>query len=101
MKKRNRIYAPTPRVDSSRGAPMGRASSYGNPRMELPKYLHLVRVKVNSGGYDPGGAYWGLGMPLYWCGKEEADISVFFRAMSRKEAKMWVLREFPCARFYN
>lgn len=46
------------------GAPMGRQDS---PSIEavLPAFVHLVRVRLNSQGYDSGGAYWGHGAPLY------------------------------------
>lgn len=50
--------------------------------------LHLRRVPLDSGGYDPGGAYWGKGTPLYCAyGETETEqLQVFIRAASRKEA---------------
>lgn len=50
--------------------------------------LHLRRVPLDSGGYDPGGAYWGQGTPLYCAfGETETEqLYAFVRAASRKEA---------------
>lgn len=38
----------------------------------------LQRVQLNSGGYDSGGAYWGIGAPLY-CAFRQGD-SHYFRS---------------------
>ena len=43
--------------DPSRGAAMGRPDHNG----ALQAKLHLARVRINQGGYDSGGAYWGTG----------------------------------------
>lgn len=51
-------------VDDRRGAPMGRPS-LGDVMDAPPGSVHLFRVRLNSGGYDSGGAYWGTGTPLY------------------------------------
>lgn len=67
-------------VSSKYGAPMGRRD-YGN----TPENgIRLFRVYLDAGGYDNGGAYWGLGMPLYCAEKD--DYQRFIRAASRKEA---------------
>lgn len=50
------------RVDCSRGAPMGRASK--DIANAGPVKLHLEEVKLDSGGYDSGGAYWGIRFPI-------------------------------------
>ena len=70
------------------GAQMGRrtinANNYSGER------LHLRRVPIDSGGYDPGGAYWGLGAPLYCAfGHLEGGdpVESYARAKSREEAK--------------
>lgn len=49
------------RMDCSRGAPMGRTSVY--PVTSAALRFRLVRVRLDSGGYDNGGAYWGYGRP--------------------------------------
>jgi hypothetical protein len=58
---------PTPDVSSRYGAPMGRRDD----QIDWGKRLYLRRVPIDSGGYDPGGAYWGLGRPLYALGDGE------------------------------
>lgn len=52
-----------PNVSSKYGAPMGR-SRVGNLN-ELPKKLRAQRVSMVDGGYDPGGAYWGISSPPF------------------------------------
>lgn len=53
-----------PDVNCQYGAPMGRGQSHARNKEILVKF-RLSRVYVNSGGYDRGGAYWGIGAPLY------------------------------------
>ena len=77
---------------SQYGASMGR-SNYG--RLDVARRVRLFRVRLDAGGYDNGGAYWGLGLPL-WCALAEdmsadlvqpaTDARNFVRAASRKEA---------------
>ena len=46
---------PTPKVHSQYGAPMGRPGyGYGADPTTL---FQLRRIRINSGGYDDGGAY--------------------------------------------
>lgn len=49
-------------VSSRYGAPMGRRDS---PSLEtcVPRFVRLQRVRLDAGGYDSGGAYWGLRRP--------------------------------------
>lgn len=49
---------PTPDVSGRYGAPMGRAS--GNLDHSDYSLWRAKAVPLNSGGYDKGGAYWGL-----------------------------------------
>jgi len=72
-------------VSAKYGAPMGRHTG--------PEYIdpdagpiYLRRVRLNSGGYDAGGAYWGLGKPLF-CAQDQDGGTVMFRAYDRQEAK--------------
>jgi len=69
------------RVDSSRGAPMGRFGSDESPTGRI----RLFRVRLDSGGYDDGGAYWGHGAPLY-CASNGRGYLRCIRANTRKEA---------------
>lgn len=89
----------TPEVSSKYGAPMGRNTG--------PHYLTteggritLFRVRINSGGYDSGGAYWGLGAPLWYVGDPDGN-GWFFRASGRDAAKAAILKDWPDAKFYR
>ena len=73
---------------SQYGAQMGRrdlnAINYDGGK------LHLRRVPLDSGGYDPGGAYWGTGTPLWcaWGWLEDGDcLECYTRAATRHAAK--------------
>ena len=82
-------------VNCLRGAPMGRAE-----RREAPTKPHSVRVfrvHLDSGGYDDGGAYWGLESrgALLYCATDGENYRMFCRAESRLTA----LREFRLARY--
>jgi hypothetical protein len=63
------------------------SSKYGAP---ITEKLHLARVRLNSGGYDVGGAYWGVvGEPL-WCAWNTTD-SIYLRARDREAAKAHIV----------
>lgn len=82
------------------GARMGRHSII--PPDYAGERLHLHRVPLmDGGGYDPGGAYWGSGTPLYcaWGDTETEKVEIYARAKSRTAAKLAVIREIPTARF--
>lgn len=73
------------KVDVSGGAPMGRKSFGAIP--EESKSVSLFKVELDSGGYDDGGAYWGLsGAALYCARSEDGKYQGFTRANSRLEA---------------
>lgn len=82
---------------SQYGASMGRRDNVAEA-LDVKK-LHLERVRLDSGGYDPGGAYWGLGAPLYvaWGDGQE----MFFRARDRREANEIAKGVFKHAEFYR
>lgn len=102
---------------SARGADMGRISTV--PIGSGPIKMHLLRVRLDSGGYDAGGAYWGLGEPMYRAvsasevptayGPRTAPISTgrvervqrFTRAESRAEAKALIQEAIPGATFFR
>lgn len=99
---------------SARGADMGRVATLPIDSKVNVK-LHLIRVRLDSGGYDNGGAYWGLGEPLYLTYSDEEYPSkvgaypmgrservwYFLRASNRNEAKELVRAELPNAKFYR
>ena len=86
---------------SQYGASMGRRDNVAEA-LDVKK-LHLERVRLNSGGYDPGGAYWGHGAPLYVAWGDGADEvqEMFLRASDREEAKEIVRGVFKNAKFYR
>lgn len=106
---------PTPEVNSRYGAPMGRRGCNGDPDQAW-KFC-LRRIRLDDGGYDPGGAYWGIGESLYWAGAEPAEPmfpgetvksvsdleppELFFRASDRERAKAHVRDLYPNATFYR
>ena len=98
-----------PKVSTKYGAPMGRIGQRGDHL--APYKFRLFRVRLDSGGYDDGGAYWGHGEPLYcaiappvWDShiKEECEgATVYLRAKSRDEAKAAILEDYPDCRFWR
>lgn len=78
-----------------RGAMMGRRSI--RPASPASAKLHLERVRLDAGGYDKGGAYWGFGSPLY-CAHGEG-VTLFVRANGREAAKAAVREELATATF--
>ena len=120
---------------SKRGADLGRADTFeriGDPNPPLfavvtdderqfPYRFHLTRVRLDSGGYDAGGAYWGIEWsgkyytfhPLYCAEYEDDEVAIrlfvrptiysHFAGMDewRNHAKHLVRKQFPNARFYR
>lgn len=63
----------------------------------------LGKVRLNTGGYDAYGAYYGHGLPIYRAIPEncnERDM-LEFRAVSRNAAKQHVKEIDPSATFYR
>lgn len=91
---------PTPTVVAKYGAPMGRPSGHpGNLVDEEGKFC-LVRCHLDGGGYDKGGAYWGLGAPLYYYEAPNGE-SGYVRGRTREIAKDKVREIAPKAEFYR
>ena len=104
--------------DPSRGAAMGRHSTHGDPDFEYK--LLLRKVRLDSGGYDSNGTYFGQGIPscglyVYWYASvnHEGEIDVdgttievrgvdaTLRANDRDDAKAIILEKYPNARFFR
>lgn len=83
-------------VSSQFGAPMGR---FTGPEFLTGK-VSLRRVRLNSGGYDRGGAYWGLGQPLYEA-NDDCGNTIIFRATNRESAKAHLKADFDDLIFYR
>lgn len=112
--------------DRARGASLGRASCLQVDPDSAPK-IHLAGIRLDSGGYDPGGAYWGVGGWLWeawtddgafymtgrvYSGTDERKEAVrrliaqgeampSSRATDRETAKQEIREEIPNARFYR
>jgi hypothetical protein len=79
-----------PKAYSQYGASMGRTSDALEHFSACVGRVSLARVPLDAGGYDSGGAYWGIGEPLWRArGAEDDldDLEAFFRAPSREAAK--------------
>lgn len=88
-------------VDCKHGAPMGRNSHVSETT--FAGKFRLTRIPINAQGYDSGGAYWGLGDPLFFAsadGSTEVQ-EMWTRATDREDAKRKVKLMFPNARFYR
>lgn len=68
-------------VSCKYGGPLGRASD-----SSLSGKVRLVRVCLDKGGYDEGGAYWGIGEPVWWAEDRDGN-TCFLRAPNREAAK--------------
>lgn len=104
-------FNPTPDVNCKHGAPMGRPShaeytDKSGRTFELvvngdARPFRLVRCPLDRGGYDRGGAYWGLGAPLYYYEGPLSDISGYVRGSTREAAKQAVRGIHPKAKFFR
>lgn len=91
--------------DPRRGAALGRPTVQKGDEAAFTGKLYLRRIRLDSGGYDPNGTYFGLGQPLYWCAddgtSENHSIDFMLRAADRDEAKAAVRARYPNARFFR
>lgn len=70
-------------VSCAYGAPMGRRSA---PDLDTTRgTVRLFKVNLDSGGYDDGGAYWGIAGSL-WCARDHNGDMQFTRASTRLQA---------------
>lgn len=84
-------------VSDPRGAPMGRRVWMAQPQGPL----RLFQVRLDAGGYDRGGAYWGRqpgGQHLYCC-TDGDSFRVFVRAIDRAGAMPQVQQTLTTAGF--
>jgi hypothetical protein len=73
---------PLSAVGTRYGAPMGRDSYHGEPGEPAT----ATRVTLDAGGYDAGGAYWGIGQPLYRITATDGTALRFIRAKNGADA---------------
>lgn len=88
-------------ASSIRGASMGRANLITEP--DAPVKFRMVKLRFVDYDYDEGGAYWGMGNPIYhaWGDAEMGEQEMFVRAATRTEAKAQIVAEFRNCRFYR
>lgn len=89
-------------VGSKYGAPMGRCSVLPVDLNEPVKF-RMVKLKFVGHDYDEGGAYWGLGDPIYFAKGDASEVVVktYVRAATRAEAKEKIRSLLPQATFYR
>lgn len=90
----------TPKVSCKYGAPMGRSNWDDNTGTYAGK-MYLQHIRLDAGGYDPGGAYWGVGRRLYGYAAVDDSVNGFVRAYDRKDAIERVRRIYPKAAFFG
>jgi|SRR5690606_27260087 len=96
-------------VSCKYGAPIGRQECKGDP--DAPYRFRVFRVHLDADGYDDGGAYWGIGRPLYcavavdiWDKRDGLDYSEachFMRAIDPQDVEAWIIQQYPNARFFR
>jgi hypothetical protein len=86
-------------VSSTYGAPMGRHTGPEFLDVDAGK-VYLSKIPLDNGGYDKGGAYWGLGEAL-WETSDQDSNGFIFRARDRARARAHILDMFEGATFYR
>lgn len=81
--------------DPARGAALGR-SNYGKPDGKV----YLRKVRLDSGGYDEGGAYWGIGTPLFRA-YSDGEFEEYTRAQDRDSAKEYFRDKYKGIQFFR
>lgn len=89
-------------MQTDRGAPLGKPALL--PLALKPIMLRLERIRIDRGGYEADGTYWGLGAPM-WRATDAAtggrEVSVYVRAIGRGHAKDRVRAVVPDATFFR
>ena len=90
-------------VNCRYGAPMGRPNVTDMATVTADDALRfrVERIRWTDGAYDQGGAYWGMGAPVYLAVFDNGEgdyIRRSYRAMTRRDAIAMLREEFPNAR---
>lgn len=85
--------------DPKRGAALGRPTISEPDGNTFRAPLTLRQVKLDAGGYDSNGTYFGVDAPLYWVASRDGKIDRVFRAHSREDAEARVMKWYPKAKF--
>lgn len=83
-------------VGTYRGAPMGRIDTHRHNRT-APIQLIVHECPLDEGGYDEGGAYWGIGDPLWRAVSPDGGVGFFLRSKTRDDALGIVRTEYENA----
>jgi hypothetical protein len=96
------MKTPLSNVSCKYGAPMGR-SDFIPDDIETAGKLYLEKLRWVDGAYDQGGAYWGMGDPIYRASGETATecLEIFVRAKDREDAKKQIKEIFEGATFHK
>src|SRR5688572_24408472 len=87
------------RIESPRGAPMGRPETLPtNPN--AAHNIALLGIRIYAGGYEAGGAYWGIGAPLWCAASEDGELCEYFRAESRQAAEFMIQSKYLRSSLY-
>lgn len=99
---------PLPRTPGTWRTSQGREGcSHRQGKSHRPPVIRLAlgRVRLDRGGYDPAGQYWGVGTPLYRfasVGDDPAEERYgYLRAWSRTAAKEALRAAMPDPKFYR
>jgi len=84
--------------DPKRGAALGRFPIHLEDKAVFSERLYLTRIRLDAGGYDKNGTYWGHGRALYWCANKDNTVDFCFRAEGHEGAKAVVLGMYPKAK---
>ena len=67
----------------------------------VPLKVSVSRIRLNGGGYDSRGRYWGGGAPLYHVASDYDSINYELRADCRLSAVAEVARRYPGIGFHR
>lgn len=94
------MFNPFARVESKFGAPMGRVSGWRKTAKETTSpTLYIRRAKWVDEAYDQGGAYWGMGNPIFAAFTYTGTFVQYVRAKDADEALALMRAAFPAAKF--
>ncbi len=82
----------------SRGAALGRVTRHDAPT-DKPIKLTLQHIRLDDGGYDTNGTYFGTGDPLYWYADDDGEVDAVLRASGTADAQAKVREIYPLATF--
>ena len=61
--------------------------------------LYLQKLRINKGGYDDHGVYYGVGRPVYTYYSDNEPITGEVRAIDREDAKCLIEEKYPNKEF--